>query len=154
MKKRLQSTHQELLKQENLLKKQKKIKAEIYEMKLNREIAELLEQKIEEKKQEIHQTLEEMKEPDFEKMYHIKMLISYCKRMSSLVISNYRKEKYNQERMKLILEELLWDAKNQKVEGVIQLNHFEITSSETITIYEVVFEVLNLLQDIHFKKKW
>ena len=56
--------------------------------------------------------------------------------------------------MKLILEELLWDAKNQKVEGVIQLNHFEITSSETITIYEVVFEVLNLLQDIHFKKKW
>ena len=29
-------------------------------MKLNREIAELLDQKIEEKKQEIHQTLEEM----------------------------------------------------------------------------------------------
>ena len=70
--------------------------------------------------------------------------------MSSLVISNYRKEKYNQERMKLILEEVLWDAKNQKVEGVLQLNHFEITSSETITIYEAVFEVLILLQDIHF----
>ena len=65
------------------------METEIYEMKLNHEITELLDKKINEKRRQISKMLDEIEVPDLEKMYIIKLLISYCKRMSNLIISNY-----------------------------------------------------------------
>lgn len=150
LKKELQSTNQKLLNQENLLQNQKKMETEIYEMKLNHEITELLDKKINEKRSQISKMLDEMEVPDLEKMYIIKLLISYCKRMSSLIISNYNKEKYNNERIELILNELLSDEKSLNVNGLVQVNNFELSSSETISVYEIVFSVLSGLKDVNF----
>lgn len=69
LKKKLENTNQELLKQEALLKNQKKIKEKIYEIKIKKEIIELLDEKIDEKREKINKMLDEMTEVDIEKMY-------------------------------------------------------------------------------------
>ena len=94
--------------------------------------------------------LDEMTEVDVEKMYMIKLLINYCKRMSSLVISSYNKEKYNNKRIETIINEFLSEAKELNTNGVLQTNNFEINSSETTTIYEIVFEIIYRLKDVNF----
>ena len=91
-----------------------------------------------------------MTEVDIEKMYMIKLLINYCKRMSSLVISNYNKEKYNNKRIETIINELLSEVKTLNVGGVLQTNNFEINSSETTAIYETIFEIIYNLKDVNF----
>ena len=150
LKKKLENTNQELLKQEALLKNQKKIKEKIYEVKIKKEIIELLDEKIDEKREQINKMLDEMTEVDIEKMYMIKLLINYCKRMSSLVISNYNKEKYNNKRIETIINELLTEVKTLNVGGVLQTNNFEINSSETTAIYEIIFEIIYDLKDVNF----
>lgn len=149
LKREVENTNQELLKQEQLLKNQKKIKAKVYEVKIKNEIIELLDEKIDEKREQINKMLDEMTEVDIEKMYEIKLLINYCKRMSSLVISNYNKEKYNNKRIETIINELLSEANTLNVSGVLQTNNFEINSSETTTIYEIVFEIIYNLKDVN-----
>ena len=94
--------------------------------------------------------LDEMTEVDIQKMYMIKLLINYCKRMSSLVISNYNKEKYNNKRIETIINELLTEVKTLNVGGVLQTNNFEINSSETTAIYETIFEIIYNLKDVNF----
>ena len=94
--------------------------------------------------------LDEMTEVDIEKMYMIKLLINYCKRMSSLVISNYNKEKYNNKRIETIINELLSEVKTLNVGGVLQTNNFEINSSETTALYEIIFEIIYDLKDVNF----
>lgn len=150
LEKKLKETNQQLLMQEKILQKQKKVKSEIYETKVKNEIVELLDETIEEKRDLITKMLDEMQTVDFKKMQEIKLLISYCKRMSSLVISNYNKEIYNNERLKIILNELLEEAKTLNANGVVQMNKFEITSSETATVYESVFEIIKSLKDVNF----
>ena len=150
LEKKLKATNQQLLRQEKILQKQKKIESEIYETKVKNEIVELLDDTIEQKKELITKKLDEMQTVDLKKMQEIKLLINYCKRMSSLVISNYNKEIYNNERLGLILNELLEDKKESNVNGVIQMNKFEITSSETVTIYEIIFEIITNLKDVNF----
>ena len=150
LKKKLENTNQELLKQEALLKNQKKIKEKIYEVKIKKEIIELLDEKIDEKREQINKMLDEMTEVDIQKMYMIKLLINYCKRMSSLVISNYNKEKYNNKRIETIINELLTEVKTLNVGGVLQTNNFEINSSETTAIYETIFEIIYNLKDVNF----
>ena len=83
-------------------------------------------------------------------MYMIKLLINYCKRMSSLVISNYNKEKYNNKRIETIINELLTEVKTLNIGGVLQTNNFEINSSETTAIYETIFEIIYNLKDVNF----
>ena len=150
LEKKLKATNQQLLKQEKMLQRQKKIKSEIYETKVKNEIVELLDDTIEQKKELITKKLDETQTVDLKKMQEIKLLINYCKRMSSLVISNYNKEIYNNERLKIILSELLEEKKTSNVNGVLQMNNFEITSSETVTIYEIIFEIITNLKDVNF----
>ena len=70
--------------------------------------------------------------------------------MSSLVISNYNKEKYNNKRIETIINELLTEVKTLNVGGVLQTNNFEINSSETTAIYETIFEIIYNLKDVNF----
>lgn len=70
--------------------------------------------------------------------------------MSSLVISNYNKEKYNNKRIETIINELLSEVKTLNVGGVLQTNNFEINSSETTALYEIIFEIIYDLKDVNF----
>ena len=92
---KLKSIQQELIEQETILQKQRKIATEIYETKLKGEIIELLDEKIEQKRNLINELIKEMKITDIDKMKNIKLLLNYCKRMSNLVISSYRKSRHS-----------------------------------------------------------
>lgn len=150
LKEKLQATNKELLRQEKILQKQKKMEAEIYETKIKNEIVEALDNTIEQKRSLITETLDGMQTVDFSKMQEIKLLINYCKRMSSLVISNYNKEVYSNKRLEVILNELLEEIKALNVNGVLQTNSFDITSSEMASIYESVFEIVTSVNDVSF----
>ena len=147
---KLKLIQQELIEQEKILQKQRKIATEIYETKLKGEIIELLDEKIEQKRNLIDELIKEMKITDIDKMKNIKLLINYCKRMSSLVISSYNKEKYNNKRLEIIINELLIEAQAIGINGILKTNNFEITSGETANIYEVVFETIMKFRATNF----
>ena len=150
MKENIQAKKGELLKQEKVLKFQKKLTSELYEVRVKNEITELLDEKIDEKRKQINKILDKMEEKDIEKICKIKILSSYCKRMSSLVISNYNQEKYNNKRIETIINELFSEIKIFKLSGVVQTNMFVITSNDTITIYDIIFETIIDLKDVNF----
>ena len=146
----LKLINQELIRQEAVLQKQREIAKEIYETRLKGEIIELLDEKIDQKRDLINKLIEEMKITDIGKMKMIKLLINYCKRMSSLVISSYNKEKYNNKRLEIIINELLVEAKALEINGVLKTNTFEISSGETANIYEVIFETIMKFKSTDF----
>ena len=124
--------------------------SELYEVRVKNEITELLDEKIDEKRKQINKILDKMEEKDIEKICKIKILSSYCKRMSSLVISNYNQEKYNNKRIETIINELFSEIEIFKLSGVVQTNMFVITSNDTITIYDIIFETIIDLKDVNF----
>ena len=74
----------------------------------------------------INELIKEMKITDIDKMQNIKLLLNYCKRMSSLVISSYNKEKYDNKRLEIIINEMLIEAQALGINGVLKTNNFEI----------------------------
>lgn len=147
---KLKSIQQELIEQETILQKQRKIATEIYETKLKGEIIELLDEKIEQKRNLINELIKEMKITDIDKMKNIKLLLNYCKRMSNLVISSYNKEKYDNKRLELIINEMLIEAQSLGINGVLKTNNFEISSGETANIYEIIFETIMKFRTTNF----
>ena len=147
LKKDIKRVNQELREQEKFLKRKKEIETEIYEVKLKSEVFEQIESAISSKREEIDNMLNEMKVFDAEKMYYIKLLISYCKRMSCLVISDYNEEKYTNERMELLTNELFEDAKTIGINATAQTNKFELNTNEAIAVYEIIYEVVLNLKD-------
>ena len=147
---KLKSIQQELIEQETILQKQRKIATEIYETKLKSEIIELLDEKIEQKRNLINELIKEMKITDIDKMQNIKLLLNYCKRMSSLVISSYNKEKYDNKRLEIIINEMLIEAQALGINGVLKTNNFEISSGETANIYEIIFETIMKFRETNF----
>lgn len=148
--KELKLIQQELIEQETILQKQRKIATEIYETKLKSEIIELLDEKIEQKRNLINELIKEMKITDIDKMQDIKLLLNYCKRMSSLVISSYNKEKYDNKRLEIIINEMLIEAQALGINGVLKTNNFEISSGETANIYEIIFETIMKFRETNF----
>ena len=148
--KELKLIQQELIEQETILQKQRKIATEIYETKLKSEIIELLDEKIEQKRNLINELIKEMKITDIDKMQNIKLLLNYCKRMSSLVISSYNKEKYDNKRLEIIINEMLIEAQALGINGVLKTNIFEISSGETANIYEIIFETIMKFRETNF----
>ena len=148
--KELKLIQQELIEQETILQKQRKIATEIYETKLKSEIIELLDEKIEQKRNLINELIKEMKITDIDKMQNIKLLLNYCKRMSSLVISSYNKEKYDNKRLEIIINEMLIEAQALGINGVLKTNNFEISSGETANIYEIIFETIMKFRETNF----
>lgn len=147
---KLKSIQQELIEQEIILQKQRKIATEIYETKLKGEIIELLDEKIEQKRNLINELIKEMKITDIDKMINIKLLLNYCKRMSNLVISSYNKEKYDNKRLEVIINEMLIEAQSLGINGVLKTNNFEISSGETANIYEIIFETIMKFRTTNF----
>ena len=147
---KLKSIQQELIEQETILQKQRKIATEIYETKLKGEIIELLDEKIEQKRNLINELIKEMKITDIDKMINIKLLLNYCKRMSNLVISSYNKEKYDNKRLEVIINEMLIESQSLGINGVLKTNNFEISSGETANIYEIIFETIMKFRATNF----
>lgn len=148
LKKELKQINNKLKEQEKILKKEKKIKDQIYENKINKEILQKLESKLDSKKNKIESILNNMESEDRESLEKVKFLLSYCKRISNLIISNYNEEIYNTERQLLILNELLEDSSVFGVKGFINFkNKFELSSIEFSDMYEIIFKILYSIKD-------
>ena len=98
----------------------------------------------------LNELIKEMKITDIDKMQNIKLLLNYCKRMSSLVISSYNKEKYDNKRLEIIINEMLIEAQAIGINGVLKTNIFEISSGETANIYEIIFETIMKFRETNF----
>ena len=138
-----------LKRQEKLLNRHRSIKEEIYEAKINSDIMENLSRRIDDKKDRIEELMNTMDEPDKEKLYEVKYLISYCKRMSNLIVSNYNYEMYDKDRIKAVLDELLVDSSSRGIYGHINVNSRLILSSIKVTsVYEILFTLFYNIHDI------
>ena len=146
----LKKTNEELLLQESALEKQRDIKINLYEAKITNEIIELLDEKIEAKRNLINEMLDDMESADVKKMTVIKLLINYCKRMSGLVISSYNNESYDNKRFSIIINELFTEAESLGINGAFQSNSFCILSEETADVYDIIFEVVMNVENTDF----
>ena len=90
-----------------------------------------------------------MEKPDKDKLEELRFLIVYCKRMSSLIVSNYNDEIFDKERIDIIFNELLKDRKPFKVKGYINIdNDISIKSKSVISLFEIFFSVLENIKDM------
>ena len=140
--------NKELKMQKSVLKKKQKVVQDLYEIEIRNQILDEVTDKIETKKKEIEDMLTKMDSVDRKKLSIIKLWIGYCKRMSSLVISNYNKEKYNREKINILIQELLADANNLQVRGTLINNDIlECNSNIILKIYDSIFAIIEELYD-------
>ena len=149
LKEELQRKNEELDRYSKILEKEKNIKQELYEIRFQSEIQEKLEEKIEDKKDKIKEVLER-ENISIEELSKIKLWIGYCKRISSLIIDNYNKEILNEEKVKLIIEELLEDSKMFGTVGNISINKMSVNSIIAIQIYEIISIIVDNYEKINF----
>ena len=69
---------------------------------------------------------------------YVKVLISYCKRKSSLIISELNCETYSSLEVKMLITELFTDF---NIFGEVIVDNMIISSYDMSIIYDVVFEV-------------
>lgn len=138
LKKKTKSRQRKLLAINSKLKNENEIKRELDEIKLRKEIVLKLEQSMYEKKKEALTILDRdnLKKEDLE---YIKVLISYCKRKSSLIISELNYDLYSSLEIKMLILELFIDF---KINGEVIVKNMCISSYDISVIYDVVFEVL------------
>lgn len=140
--------NKELKKQKSVLETKQKVVQDLYEIEIRNQILDEVTDKIEIKKKAIEKMITEMNSVDRKKLSIIKLWIGYCKRMSNLVIPDYNKEKYNKEKINILVQELLQDANNLKVKGTLINNDILGCNSNVILkIYDSIFSIIEELYD-------
>lgn len=141
LKKKLRQINKELLLKQKKLKNEETIKKELYEIKLREEIVLNLEKSLKDKKMSINKILNKDKllYNDLEK---IKLLVSYCKRKSSLIISELNSDTYNEISIQMLIKELLADSLSLGIKGEVIVSKMKINSYQMSLIYDVVFSII------------
>lgn len=130
-----------LLKLQKNIKFEEKTKKELYEITLRKEVVNKIENKLNEKVLEAKSLLKKeiVSDKDLER---IKRIIIYCKKKSSIMISELNNEVYNEEHIKSILNELLVSMNN--ISGlVIVKNKMIITGSMMSLLYDIIYELID-----------
>ena len=70
------------------------------------------------------------------------MFISYCKRESALIISEFNNEIFNNEGIGLIIDELIKDFKYSNNSCAFTVDNIKVKAKEMVTIYEIIFSFL------------
>ena len=143
LKAQLKETNKKLTRQQSVLVNNKELQDKILELKVSTEILNTFENKIASKKKEIYNLINGMETPEKEKLERIKLLLSYCKSISNLIISNYNNEEFDKEKLSMVLNELVED---NTVPCFINIqDSIYIDSKLVINIYDILF---NLFQNI------
>lgn len=121
----------------SLIEKEKEVKEKLYELRIQNEIQENLESKIEERKEKI-QGLIQKNNLSIDDLKKLKLWIGYCKRISTLIIDNYNDELMSSLKLRLILEELLEDAKMFDINSALKIEFGTIPNLNAIKIYEII----------------
>ena len=139
----------ELKKQQKLLINEQNVKQKLHDIKVKNQINEELEDNIKEKKDEIEKLLNSSKIIDKKELSQIKLLVGYCKRMGTLVISTHNSEKFSLERVRIILDELLEDFKVKDIDATYVINDIiTLSSMEMSDLYNTIFEILRNVENV------
>ena len=143
LKEEINNKNIELKKQQKLLINEQNVKQKLHDIKVKNQINEELEDNIKEKKDEIEKLLNSSKIIDKKELSQIKLLVGYCKRMGTLVISTHNSEKFSLERVRIILDELLEDFKVKDIDATYVINDIiTLSSMEMSDLYNILFEIL------------
>lgn len=136
-------------KQQKLLINEQNVKQKLHDIKVKNQINEELEDNIKEKKDEIEKLLNSSKIIDKKELSQIKLLVGYCKRMGTLVISTHNSEKFSLERVRIILDELLEDFKVKDIDATYVINDIiTLSSMEMSDLYNTIFEILRNVENV------
>lgn len=138
----------ELKKQEEFLIKNKEIKEKLYGIEIKSKVLQELEERTEKKKKIIEEKISKLKQNDKTDLEKIKLYIGYLKRVSSLVIDNYNEEIYTEEKLEIILNELLSDISMFGVRGATVISKMNIKAATAYNIYDVTFEIVENLKNV------
>ena len=144
IKKEIKKKREELLKQQESLKIEEKTKKELYEIKLRSKVINEVEIKLSEKRLEAKNILmrEHVSMSDLEK---VKRIIIYSKKKSMLMISEINADMYNEEGIKVLLNELLSSMSSSNIKGFISINNkMNIKGSTMSILYDIVYELIEL----------
>lgn len=149
LKEEINNKNIELKKQQKLLINEQNVKQKLHDIKVKNQINEELEDNIKEKKDEIEKLLNSSKIIDKKELSQIKLLVGYCKRMGTLVISTHNSEKFSLERVRIILDELLEDFKVKDIDATYVINDIiTLSSMEMSDLYNTIFEILRNVENV------
>lgn len=142
LKEDIKKQKEELLKQQDSIKLEEKTKRELYEIKLRKKTISKIENSLDEKRLEARNILlnDDVSEEDLEK---VKRIIIYSKKKSMLMISEMNNEIYNEESVKVLLNELLSSMASLNIEGfVVVKNKMNIDGRIMSYLYDIVYEII------------
>lgn len=148
LKDEISKRQKELLELQKNIKLEEKTKKELYEITLRKEVVNKVESKLKEKRQEAKKILQKevVEEEDLEK---IKRIIIYSKKKSSIIISELNNETYNEENIKILLNELIKSMSSLNISGLVKVENKIVISSNTMSrIYDVIYELLENLKNV------
>lgn len=132
----------ELLKQQESMKLEEKTKRELYEIKIRKDIISRVEKKLEEKRLEAKNILmkDKVSQEDLEK---VKRIIIYSKKKSMLIISEMNNETYNEESIKILLNELIMSMPSLNIDGLVVVkNKMNVNGNIMSYLYDIVYELI------------
>ncbi len=138
----IKSQKKKLLKQQESMKLEEKTKKELYEIKIRKETISRVEKKLNEKRLEAKNIVmkNDVKKEDLEK---VKRIIVYSKKKSMLIISEMNNEVYNEESIKILLNELITSMPSLNIEGLVVVkNKMTIKGSIMSYLYDIVYELM------------
>ncbi len=142
LKEEMLKQQKELLKQQESMKLEEKTKRELYEIKIRKDTINRVEKKLEEKRLEAKNILmkDDIKREDLEK---VKRIIIYSKKKSMLIISEMNNEIYNEESIKILLNELILSMSSLNIEGLVVIkNKMNIKGRIMSYLYDIVYELI------------
>lgn len=146
LKQEIKTKNKELLKQQESIKLKHKIQQELYEVNLRKTVIKKIENKLKEKTDEAQKILNK-KEITKNDLEQIKRIIIYSKKKSELMISEINSEYFNNESIKLIINELIISMKSLNITGLtIIKNKLNIRAGILSTIYDLIYDIL---ENIH-----
>lgn len=142
LKEEMLKQQKELLKQQESMKLEEKTKRELYEIKIRKDTINRVEKKLEEKRLEAKKILmkDDIKREDLEK---VKRIIIYSKKKSMLIISEMNNEIYNEESIKILLNELIVGMPSLNIESLVVVkNKMNIKGRIMSYLYDIVYELI------------
>lgn len=146
-KKEVSNKQKQLLKLQNNIKKNEQSKRKLYEINLRRDVVAKIEKTLDEKRLEAKKLLnkKDITNEDYNK---IKRIIIYSKKKSSIMISDLNDEKFNENSIKIILDELIKSMNSLNIDGLtIVKNKMIIDGNIMNIIYDVIYEILDNIKN-------
>lgn len=132
----------ELLKQQESIKIEKKTKSELYEIKMRNDIINKVELKLS-KKRELAKKILSSDNVSFSDLQRVKRIIIYSKKKSMLIVADACGDIYNDNSIKVLLDELLVSMSSANIGGFVKINNKMVVKSNVmLLLYDIVYELI------------